>query len=1083
NLHHTTAFPANGVGNINAQTLTNGGSAFLLDSIVVTPYFEGFESCPGPADTFLIIVNPVPKVNATPNDTVCNGADTYPVAFATTVTGASPTRYKWENKNNLTGFSVSGNGNITPQTLTNGGSTFLLDSIVVTPYFEGFEGCPGSADTFLVVVNPTATVNAIADTVYYDGQSVASLTAISPTTPASEVSFNWTNSHPSIGLAASGTGPTIPAFTASHPAATGSTVATVTVTPKYQDCTGTPETFTITVKAKPTITYDYDGGTAPSSPNPVNYVVGVGCTVSNPPTKTGYAFQGWTCTELGIFTSQNPFTVSTTATANLTLKADWGTATPYTITYADLGGATVLPPNPTSYNVTTLTFTLTHPVKTDTVFIGWTGTDIAGPFPQLNVTIPTGSIGNRTYTAKWGFLFPADTVYSCTPSVTLQSGHDGQSYEWTLPDGSTQTSVDIQAPLTGMYYLATNYGANSTIARDSVFVLYSFDSDVQVKRISTTGTKINLPQVFTVPLNPEIIAVADLITWSWSFPGGNPLTATADTVSVAYSDIGPKTVSVRIDITRGALVCTKTYTYNLEIFASARGLFVNRNAAGGAGNGSSWGNAFLTIQEALANATEGDYVWVARGDYSPDAGTSYALTRDSVEVYGGFAATETYLHERDFAANPTVLHGNGNSVIYTEGVSQASRWDGFIVEGGNARRGGGMRNQNSSVSITNSIFRGNNADNGGGLYNEGGNPILYNVEISGNTATDGGAMYNSQSSPQLTNVTLGGNYASSEGGGLYNRNGSHPVLRNTIVWGNRSAVAPGILNEGSSVPDIASSLVEGSQAGGRWNVATGTDGGNNLDTSPGFRQQGFDNDGYMQQGLYQLYDFSPAIDRGGNRYVFGISIRRNVHLQTQQDTARVSAITGGDLAGKARIDNATVDLGAYEFVPEEYSRPAIRREVAIPEVEGATTVPPAGLHQMQSHSDFVLTVTPDPDYSLENLSVTTGIPQRDDEGVRMEKNGDGSVTVILPRVTESLTLMISGVASSVANGQVGNTKVWSYGNRLYVRTDREAEVQIHTSAGILRRRQPVGAGNTAFVLPQGVYLVTLDGKIYKVVIK
>jgi uncharacterized repeat protein (TIGR02543 family) len=778
-----------------------------------------------------------------------------------------------------------------------------------------------------------------------------------------------------------------------------------------------------------------------------------------------------------------PFTVPTTATANLTLRADWGTATPYSITYNNLGGAAVLPPNLTSYDVNT-TFTLTAPVKTDTVFIGWTGTDIAGPFPQRDVTVPTGKTGNRVYTAHWGFLFPADTVYSCTPPVTLQSGHDGQSYEWTLPDGSTRTAADIQATATGKYFLTTNYGANSVSTTDSVFVLFSFDSNVGIKRVSTAGAKINLPQVFTVPLNPEIVAAADNITWNWSFPGGNLLTlATLDTVSVVYDNVGPKTVSVRIGITRGAQFCVKTYTYDFQIHASVRGLFVDRNVAGGTKDGSSWSNAFRTIQEALANATEGDYIWVARGDYSPDAGAPYALTRDSVEIYGGFAATETYLYERNSAANPTVLHGNGNSVIYTEGVSAAARWDGFTVEGGDAALGGGILNINSSVTIANSIIRSNSAGNGGGVFSKGGGPVLYNVEISGNMAVDGGAMYNDQSSPSLTGVTVGGNYASSAGGGMYNRNGSNPVLHNTIVWGNRSATAPGIRNDGSSMPNIASSLVEESRKGDTWNVATGADGGSNLDTSPAFRKQGFDDAGYMQQGIYQLYSFSPAIDKGANKYVYSTPMRRNVHLQTQQDTATVSALTGQDLAGNARLENATVDMGAYEYFPE-YNRPDLIREVTIPQVEGLTTVPPAGRHYMQTHSDFVFIATPVQGYSLDNLSVKTGIPLRDREGILLERNEDGSVTVIILQVTEMLTLTIDGASpSSASDSAADGAKVWSYGNHLYVRTAVDADVQIRTPAGILFKRQQVGAGDTAIMLPQGFYIVTLDGKMYKVVIR
>jgi hypothetical protein len=63
--------------------------------------------------------------------------------------------------------------------------------------------------------------------------------------------FNWTNNNTAIGLAASGTG-NIASFTAAN--VTSQQVATITVTPVLGAETGTPITFTITAKPKPTLT-------------------------------------------------------------------------------------------------------------------------------------------------------------------------------------------------------------------------------------------------------------------------------------------------------------------------------------------------------------------------------------------------------------------------------------------------------------------------------------------------------------------------------------------------------------------------------------------------------------------------------------------------------------------------------------------------------------------------------------------------------------------------------------------------------------------------------------------------------------
>jgi uncharacterized repeat protein (TIGR02543 family) len=54
-----------------------------------------------------------------------------------------------------------------------------------------------------------------------------------------------------------------------------------------------------------------------------------------------------------------------------------------------------------SYNILTDEFTLTNPTRTGYFFAGWTGTDIDPLVPAMKVTIPTGSFGDRQYTATW----------------------------------------------------------------------------------------------------------------------------------------------------------------------------------------------------------------------------------------------------------------------------------------------------------------------------------------------------------------------------------------------------------------------------------------------------------------------------------------------------------------------------------------------------------------------------------------------------------------------------------------------------------------------------------------------------------
>jgi len=90
------------------------------------------------------------------------------------------------------------------------------------------------------VVNPVSNVQAC-------GGDMVSAIAFTGTPGAT---FNWTNNNTAIGLAASGTG-NIASFMAAN--VTAQQVATITVTPVLGSETGTPITFTITVKPKPTL--------------------------------------------------------------------------------------------------------------------------------------------------------------------------------------------------------------------------------------------------------------------------------------------------------------------------------------------------------------------------------------------------------------------------------------------------------------------------------------------------------------------------------------------------------------------------------------------------------------------------------------------------------------------------------------------------------------------------------------------------------------------------------------------------------------------------------------------------------------
>ena len=172
-----------------------------------------------------------------------------------------------------------------------------------------------------------------------------------------------------------------------------------------------------------------------------------------------------------------------------------------------------------------------------------------------------------------------------------------------------------------------------------------------------------------------------------------------DSLYVVFRTSGKKEVGVEITVTLpSGLICKKVLSASIVISEKYNGFFVDQHVQGGREDGSSWANAYRRIEQALDKARAGDCVWVARGVYTPPTGKSYEMKYDSVEVYGGFGAWESYLHERVFASNQTIVRrsDNGSSVIVIEG-SKGMRWDGFTIEQGQATQGGDDRSEERRV--------------------------------------------------------------------------------------------------------------------------------------------------------------------------------------------------------------------------------------------------------------------------------------------------------------------------------------------------------------------------------------------------
>ncbi|MDN3677756.1 T9SS type A sorting domain-containing protein [Flavobacterium paronense] len=262
--------------------------------------------------------------------------------------------------------------------------------------------------------------------------------------------------------------------------------------------------------------------------------------------------------------------------------------------------------------------------------------------------------------------------------------------------------------------------------------------------------------------------------------------------------------------------------------ANATVYYVNKNATG-TNNGANWTNAFTTIELAFSNAIVGDQVWVAAGVYKP-AGTTRSATftiPNGVEVYGGFAGTETSLAQRDLTVNTTTLNGdigaagtqtdNCYSVVTFTNASNLTKFDGFkIINAYNnlsSTYGGAIRNNNGEPTISNCEFlanyafygaavgsstggaqtmtllnckmRSNNAVYGGAVYANLGNVKIINCEIYTNTASYGGGIQSENGSLFIDRCKISGNSATNTGGAIRLSNSSAKLeMYNSLIVGN-----------------------------------------------------------------------------------------------------------------------------------------------------------------------------------------------------------------------------------------------------------------------------------------------------------
>jgi len=291
--------------------------------------------------------------------------------------------------------------------------------------------------------------------------------------------------------------------------------------------------------------------------------------------------------------------------------------------------------------------------------------------------------------------------------------------------------------------------------------------------------------------------------------------------------------------------------------AEAAVRYVNVALAGGADNGTSWDNAYRTVDgvtRALAASVSGDQIWVAAGTYKPTAGTSrtvFITLKTGVAVYGGFAGMETEVSQRSVSGNVTVLTGdllgndngtttnladNSYHVVVGSSVATSAVLDGFTIRGGYANgsgsnydKGGGILVlTNGNPTVRQCRFIGNRCTFGGGAgYIFGANGSFVDCEFTDNIGGSYGGAFDTNGTTVRWERCLFRNNQASRAGAIESYGSSQSTIINCVFVLNRATTS----NSGGAVWAGTSSVVTVRNSTFVGNSAAATSGGGFYNTS------------------------------------------------------------------------------------------------------------------------------------------------------------------------------------------------------------------------------------------------------------
>lgn len=223
-----------------------------------------------------------------------------------------------------------------------------------------------------------------------------------------------------------------------------------------------------------------------------------------------------------------------------------------------------------------------------------------------------------------------------------------------------------------------------------------------------------------------------------------------------------------------------------------------------------------------------------------------------------------------------------------------------------------------------------------------------------------------------------------------------------------------------------------------------------------------------------------AVENADYRYLLNIKVKNSVTKEVKEEATLTTYMSVVDLNPTPDPDpdpdpDPTPDPDP-DPDPDPTPDPEPTINLTLPAIEGATTMPAAGIYEIEKGEGFSFLIVLDEDYDQSKpiVKVNGKVLEPDANGIYQLTwlSDDVNITIEGIVKNEEDPTSISGVEDNV-------TKVWASHGYLHIQSYEAGTAYIISTNGKLYKILTLPEGETVTAMPQGVYIVRIGGQSYK----